>query len=41
MANPILNDSTWNKAAKNPGWGAPDPTTRSRSEERRVGKECA
>lgn len=29
MANPILNDSTWNKAAKNPGWGAPDPTTRS------------
>jgi uncharacterized YccA/Bax inhibitor family protein len=29
MANPILNDSTWNKAAKNPGWGAPDPITRS------------
>ena len=29
MANPMLNDSTWNKAAKNPGWGAPDPTTRS------------
>ena len=29
MANPILNDNTWNKAAKNPGWGAPDPTTRS------------
>lgn len=29
MANPMLNDNTWNKAAKNPGWGAPDPTTRS------------
>ena len=29
MANPILNDNTWNKAARNPGWGAPDPTTRS------------
>ena len=29
MANPILNDKTWNKAAKNPGWGAPDPASRS------------
>ena len=29
MANPILNDKTWNKAARDPGWGAPDPTTRS------------
>jgi uncharacterized YccA/Bax inhibitor family protein len=29
MANPILNDSTWNKAAHNPGWAAPDPTSRS------------
>ncbi|MEO8265045.1 MAG: Bax inhibitor-1/YccA family protein [Ilumatobacteraceae bacterium] len=28
MANPILNDNTWNKAAKAPGWGAPDPTSR-------------
>jgi uncharacterized YccA/Bax inhibitor family protein len=28
MANPILNDKTWNKAAHNPGWGAPDPSTR-------------
>jgi uncharacterized YccA/Bax inhibitor family protein len=28
MANPILNDRIWNKAAKDPGWGAPDPTTR-------------
>jgi uncharacterized YccA/Bax inhibitor family protein len=29
MSNPILNDSTWNKAARDPGWGAPDPTSRS------------
>ena len=29
MANPILNENTWNKAAHNPGWGAPDPTTRA------------
>jgi uncharacterized YccA/Bax inhibitor family protein len=29
MANPIFNEKTWNKAARNPGWGAPDPTTRS------------
>jgi uncharacterized YccA/Bax inhibitor family protein len=28
MANPILNESTWNKAARDPGWGAPDPSTR-------------
>lgn len=28
MANPILNDRIWDKAAKDPGWGAPDPTTR-------------
>jgi uncharacterized YccA/Bax inhibitor family protein len=28
MANPILNDKTWNKAARDPGWGAPDPSTR-------------
>ena len=28
MANPILNDKRWNEAAKNPGWGAPDPDTR-------------
>lgn len=29
MANPILNDRTWNKAARDPGWAAPDPTTRA------------
>ena len=29
MSNPILNDRIWNKAAKDPGWGAPDPTTRA------------
>ena len=29
MANPILNDKTWNKAARDPGWAAPDPTTRA------------
>jgi uncharacterized YccA/Bax inhibitor family protein len=29
MANPLLNDNTWNKVAHNPGWGAPDPTTRA------------
>src|SRR4029078_6087873 len=28
MANPILNDKTWNKAARDPGWAAPDPATR-------------
>jgi uncharacterized YccA/Bax inhibitor family protein len=28
MPNPLLNDRTWNKAARDPGWGAPDPTTR-------------
>jgi uncharacterized YccA/Bax inhibitor family protein len=29
MANPIFNETTWNKAARNPGWGAPDPGTRA------------
>ncbi|HEX2784199.1 MAG TPA: Bax inhibitor-1/YccA family protein [Ilumatobacteraceae bacterium] len=29
MANPIFNETTWNKAARNPGWGAPDPSTRA------------
>ena len=29
MANPILNDRTWNKAARDPGWGAPDASTRA------------
>jgi uncharacterized YccA/Bax inhibitor family protein len=29
MANPILNDRTWNKAARDPGWAAPDPTSRA------------
>ena len=29
MANPILNERTWNQAARNPGWGAPDPATRA------------
>jgi len=29
MPNPLLNDSRWNEAAKNPGWGAPDPSTRA------------
>ena len=29
MANPLLNDRSWNKAAKDPGWGAPDPSTRN------------
>jgi uncharacterized YccA/Bax inhibitor family protein len=28
MANPILNDKVWDKAARDPGWGAPDPSTR-------------
>ena len=28
MANPILNDKTWNKAVRDPGWAAPDPDTR-------------
>ena len=28
MANPILNDKTWNKAARDPGWAAPDPAGR-------------
>jgi uncharacterized YccA/Bax inhibitor family protein len=28
MANPILNDKTWNKAARDPGWASPDPDTR-------------
>ncbi len=29
MANPILNERIWKQAARNPGWGAPDPSTRS------------
>lgn len=29
MANPILNERTWNQAARNPGWAAPDPGTRA------------
>jgi uncharacterized YccA/Bax inhibitor family protein len=29
MANPILNERSWNEAARNPGWAAPDPATRS------------
>ena len=29
MPNPLLNDRTWNKAARDPGWAAPDPTTRA------------
>ncbi|MGZ4737946.1 MAG: Bax inhibitor-1/YccA family protein [Ilumatobacteraceae bacterium] len=29
MANPIFNEKTWNQAARNPGWGAPDPGTRT------------
>src|SRR4051812_26008634 len=29
MPNPLLNDKGWNQAAKNPGWGAPDPVTRA------------
>jgi uncharacterized YccA/Bax inhibitor family protein len=29
MANPILNERSWNQAARNPGWGAPDPSTRN------------
>ncbi len=29
MANPILNDKVWNQASHNPGWGAPDPSTRA------------
>jgi uncharacterized YccA/Bax inhibitor family protein len=28
MANPLLSENTWNKAAHNPGWAAPDPSTR-------------
>jgi uncharacterized YccA/Bax inhibitor family protein len=28
MPNPLLNERTWNKAARDPGWAAPDPTTR-------------
>lgn len=29
MANPILTERTWNQAARNPGWAAPDPTMRA------------
>ena len=29
MPNPLLNDRTWNGAANDPGWAAPDPTTRA------------
>jgi uncharacterized YccA/Bax inhibitor family protein len=29
MPNPLLNDRTWNKAAHDPGWAAPDPSTRA------------
>lgn len=29
MANPILNERRWNQAARNPGWAAPDPSSRS------------
>jgi len=29
MANPLMNDRSWNQAAKDPGWGAPDPVTRA------------
>jgi uncharacterized YccA/Bax inhibitor family protein len=29
MANPMLNERNWNKAARDPGWGAPDQSTRN------------
>ena len=29
MPNPLLNDNTWNKAAHNAGWAAPDPASRA------------
>ena len=29
MSNPILNDRNFNKVAENPGWAAPEPSTRS------------
>ncbi len=29
MASPMLNDRSWNKAAKDPGWAAPDASTRA------------
>ena len=29
MPNPLLNERNWNKAARDPGWAAPDPSTRS------------
>lgn len=29
MPNPLLSDSTFNRAAQAPGWAAPDPATRS------------
>jgi uncharacterized YccA/Bax inhibitor family protein len=28
MPNPLLNERTWNKAAHDPGWAAPDPAAR-------------
>jgi uncharacterized YccA/Bax inhibitor family protein len=29
VSNPILSDKNFNKAAQDPGWGAPDPATRN------------
>ena len=29
MASPMLNDRSWNKAAQDPGWAAPDASTRA------------
>jgi uncharacterized YccA/Bax inhibitor family protein len=29
MANPVLNERSWQEAARNPGWGAPDPASRN------------
>ena len=29
MANPVLNERAGSEAARNPGWGAPDPATRN------------
>ncbi|MEY2581903.1 MAG: hypothetical protein QOE09_1752 [Ilumatobacteraceae bacterium] len=29
MPNPLLNERNWNKAARDPGWAAPDPSARA------------
>ena len=41
MANPILNDRSWNKAAQDPGWGAPDPIDPRHTDHRRPDQPVA